>query len=140
MEVDLALLADHAVVTDDKKLVIVGVFKAIGVPALPAVHPRMSLALQLTAQLPDQPGELQHVLLLRMIDPDGHEIINPFRADINLEHEGRGGEASLPLALTIPTVQFETEGPHSVDVFIDDVFQERVSFEVVLARRPNSED
>lgn len=140
MEVDLALLADHAVVTDDRKLVIVGVFKAIRVRAFPALHPKMSLALRLTARLPGEPGELRHAVLIRMIDPDGHDIVPSVTADIRLEHRGGGAEASLPIVLHIPTVELKTPGPHSVDVFIDKVFQERVLFTVEVTGRPDNED
>jgi hypothetical protein len=63
--VRLAVLCDHALVGQDGKVSLLGVFRNISVSGLPAQHPRMYLV----AILALDPG--QHVVTVQLRRPDG---------------------------------------------------------------------
>ncbi|MCL4553863.1 MAG: hypothetical protein M1617_07190 [Actinobacteria bacterium] len=116
MQVTLAVLADWAATTDQGKLVIAGVFETINAPALPATHPMMALALRLAAD----PGESSnHRLTLRLVDPDGDEVIPALDGDISFGeiHPQEGGRAQV--ILNMPGVLFSKAGAHSLEVLVD---------------------
>ncbi|MFN0098571.1 MAG: DUF6941 family protein [Gemmatimonadaceae bacterium] len=71
MHVSFALFADAANISQEGKLNILGVFDALQVASVPAVHPRATMIVRLKA-LPDDTG--RHVLALSWVDPGGDEI------------------------------------------------------------------
>lgn len=71
MHVSFALFADAANISQEGKLNILGVFDAVHVAQLPAIHPRATFVLRLKAQ-PQDAG--RHALLLRWINPRGTEL------------------------------------------------------------------
>jgi hypothetical protein len=71
-EVRLAALCDHALVAQDGKVSLIGIFRNISVSALPAQHPRMYLV----AILGLEPGA--HVVTVELRRPDGAQAMpNP---------------------------------------------------------------
>ncbi len=64
-EVRIAALCDHALVGQDGKVTMVGIFRNITVSGLPAQHPRMYLV----AILGVDPGS--HDVVVRLMRPDG---------------------------------------------------------------------
>lgn len=64
-EVRLAILCDHALVGQDGKVSLVGIFRNISVSGLPAQHPRMYLVCILALA----PG--QHLVTVQLRRPDG---------------------------------------------------------------------
>jgi len=64
-DVRLAALCDHAIVGQDGKVSLIGIFRNISVSALPAQHPRMYLV----AILGLDPGA--HVVVVELRRPDG---------------------------------------------------------------------
>ncbi len=71
-EVRLAGLCDHALVGQDGKVSLVGIFRNISVSGLPAQHPRMYLVCILALQ----PG--QHLVTVQLRRPDGAPVMpNP---------------------------------------------------------------
>lgn len=116
MQVTLAVLADYAATTEQGKLVIAGVFETINAPVLPATHPMMALAVRIVAS----PGEeSDHKLTLRLVDPDGNEVIPALNGDISFGeiHPTEGGRAQI--ILNMPGVRFTKAGPHRMDILID---------------------
>ncbi len=71
MHVSFALFADSANISQEGKLNILGVFDALQVPAVPAVHPRATLIVRLKA-LAEDVGK--HVLAFAWVSPSGPEI------------------------------------------------------------------
>ncbi len=63
--VRLAALCDHALVAQDGKVSLLGIFRNISVSGLPAQHPRMYLVCILT--LPAGP----HTVTVQLLRPDG---------------------------------------------------------------------
>lgn len=127
MKVDLALLADYAEVTQrGGKLVICGIFDRIGLPDLEAVHPHMALALRLSVEAGEEPS---HDLQIRLVDPDGADVIAPMQARVDVE-AGTEPETSVNLILDLNLIKFGCYGPHSFDIFLDDRFEHRIPLTV----------
>jgi Family of unknown function (DUF6941) len=127
MRVDLALLADYAEVTQrGGKLIVCGIFDRITLADLGAVHPHMALALKL---LSDPEEERVHQLTVRLVDPDGVDVVSPMEGEVEVKGETRA-EASVNLILDLNLVKFGVYGPHSFDVFIDGDLERQVPLSV----------
>jgi hypothetical protein len=132
MRVDLALLADYAEVAQrGGKLMVCGIFDRITMVDLDAVHPHMALALKLSCD----PGEkAHHHLSVRLVDPDGADVVPPMDGDVEVKPESEG-DASVNLILDLNLVKFGLAGPHSFDVFLDGELQKQVPLTVEYAGR-----
>jgi hypothetical protein len=127
MRVDLALLADYAEVTQrGGKLIVCGIFDRITLVDLDTVHPHMALALKLVSDPGEDPG---HHLTVRLVDPDGVDVVSPMEGDVEVKGEG-AREASVNLILDLNLVKFGAHGPHSFDVFIDGNLERQVPLTV----------
>lgn len=71
MHVSFALFADAANISQEGKLNVLGVFDALQVATVPAVHPRATMIVRIKA-LPDDAG--RHMLAFAWLSPDGEEI------------------------------------------------------------------
>ena len=71
MHVSFALFADAANISQEGKLNVLGVFDALQVAAVPAVHPRATMIVRIKA-LADDAG--RHVLAFTWMSPGGDEI------------------------------------------------------------------
>ncbi|HEY4216374.1 MAG TPA: hypothetical protein VGM67_04515 [Gemmatimonadaceae bacterium] len=71
MHATFALFADSANLSQDGKLNILGVFDALQVMSLPAMHPRAHLVLHLKGS-PDDVGT--HTVGFRWLSPNGQEL------------------------------------------------------------------
>jgi hypothetical protein len=132
VKVDLALLADYAEVTQrGGKLIVCGIFDRITLADLDAVHPHMALALKLACD----PGEdAVHHLSVRLVDPDGADVVSPMEGDVEVKGEA-GGDASVNLILDLNLVKFGAAGPHSFDIFLDGKLKRQVSLTVERLHR-----
>jgi hypothetical protein len=130
MEIEFAVIADYAANTDEGKLIVAGIFDSIYAPQLPVHHPTLAVAMRLRAH----PGEEGvHEVLVRIVDPDGGEVVPPMEAHVAFESMDplEGGTAQMvmqvmgtPLAMT---------GRHSVDVLIDGRFEKSIPLVVRVA-------
>lgn len=73
MHVNFALFADAANISQEGKLNILGIFDAVQVAQLPALHPRSTFVLRLKANSQDVGV---HPLVLRWMNPRGNELWN----------------------------------------------------------------
>ena len=71
MHVNFALFADAANISQEGKLNILGIFDAVQVAQLPALHPRSTFVLRLKANAQDVGV---HPLVLRWMNPRGNEL------------------------------------------------------------------
>lgn len=71
MHVSFSLFADAANISQEGKLNILGVFDAVQVAQLPALHPRTTFVLRLKANAQDAGV---HPLILRWMNPKGNEL------------------------------------------------------------------
>jgi hypothetical protein len=132
MKVDQALLADYAEVTQrGGKLIVCGIFDRVTLTDLDAVHPHMALALRLVSD----PGEVpQHHLSVRLVDPDGADVVPTMEGDVEVKGEG-DDDASVNLILDLNLLKFRTVGPHSFDIFLDGELAQQVPLTVELMKR-----
>jgi hypothetical protein len=128
LNVKLAVLADYADTTSQGKLVICGLFDKLFAPQIPYTHPRMFLALQISAH-PGEPSH--HRITVRMVNPDGQPIIPEVRGEFDVGETSDNDPRGLQFVMGLEGVKFEMMGDHALDVFIDDRHEERVLLVVV---------
>jgi hypothetical protein len=137
MRVDLALLADYAAITNDRKLIVSGVFDAVLIGKVPGKLSRMMLALKLRVY-GDEPEE--HKVLVRLVEPDGKDVIPATDLGMSVRREDPSLDVVSPLVVSFDNVMFQRVGPYSIDVFLDGAFADRVTFDVVLRSAENKPD
>ena len=99
MHISFALFADAANLSQEGKLNVLGVFDAVQVATLPAVHPRATLVVRLKGGRTDVGS---HVLALSWVNPRGAELWSSagevaVGAPPPGGHESPGYSAILPL-------------------------------------------
>lgn len=108
-EIKVAALCDHALVGQDGKVSLLGIFRNISVSSLPAQHPRMYVV----AVLALDPGP--HEVVVRLLRPDG----NPAMADTpRLQvHASPGQDVNVIVELN--NLGFQTYGTHRFELSVD---------------------
>ena len=124
MHVSFALFADAANLSQEGKLNILGVFDALQVASLPAIHPRAHLVVHLKGTGVDTGS---HTVSFRWLSPSGQELWNS-SGDLNVGAPPPGiAEMDLPLIaqLDLPmdavggyTMAIAIDGNHTLDVGI----------------------
>lgn len=108
-EIRIAALCDHALVGQDGKLSMVGIFRNISVTSLPAQHPRMYLV----AVLGLDPGA--HEVVVRLLKPDGGAgMAEAPRLQV---HAVTGQDVNVVVELN--NLGFTTYGGHRFDLEVD---------------------
>lgn len=116
MHVSFALFADAANVSQEGKLNILGVFDALQVGTLPAVHPRAHLVVHLKGTSLDIG---QHTVSLRWINPAGTELWSS-AGDLNVGPLPTGMvEMDLPLIAQID-LPIDGAGGYAMAIALDD--------------------
>lgn len=72
MQVDFAVLADYALIDQQGKLSVLGIFQHVWVASFPAVHPRTHLVVRVRGRRTEI-GE--HRIRIRFVDDRGQELI-----------------------------------------------------------------
>jgi len=116
MKIDFAFLADAAEESKGKLYVVGGAIDTIWTQSVPAVHPRISLALRLLIS----PGELgrSHQLEISLMDGDGKRVAavkGQFEPDKN-QNLSAGWEQGMLLVLNVPNLQFQKFGDYQFDI------------------------
>ena len=116
MQVAFAVFADAANLSQEGKLNVLGVFDALQVGTLPAVHPRAHLVVHLKGS-PSDVG--RHTVTLRWINPDGSELWNS-TGELNVGQPPAGvQEMDLPMIAQID-LPIDTAGAYHMSVSLDD--------------------
>lgn len=134
MQVAFALFADAANLSQEGKLNVLGVFDALQVGSLPAVHPRAHLVVHLKGK-PSDVG--RHTVTLRWINPQGSELWNS-TGELNVGQPPAGvNEMDLPLIAQID-LPIDSAGTYQMTVSLDDKKSGEVPVQVrtVAAVRP----
>ena len=127
MQVSFALFADAANLSQEGKLNVLGVFDALQVGAIPAVHPRAHLVVRLKGTV-DDVG--RHTVTLRWINPGGNELWTS-TGDLNVGQPPPGVvDMDLPLIAQID-LPIDSAGAYRMTVSLDD----RQSAEVMVQVR-----
>jgi hypothetical protein len=108
-ELRLGALCDHALVGQDGKVSLLGIFRNITVSGLPAQHPRMFLVAILGL---DVGG---HTVLVRMRRPDGSDAM-PSPPQLAV-HAMAGQDVNVIVELN--NLNFSTYGTHRFDLEVD---------------------
>jgi hypothetical protein len=108
-EIRMAALCDHALVGQDGKLSMLGIFRNISVSSLPAQHPRMYLV----AVLGLDPGS--HDVVVRLVRPDGGAA---------MQEAPRISVRTVPgqdvnVIVELNNLGFTTYGTHRFDLEVD---------------------
>ncbi|MGH7629204.1 MAG: DUF6941 family protein [Gemmatimonadales bacterium] len=72
MHVDFAVLADYALIDQQGKLSVLGIFQHVWVSEFPAVHPRTHLVLRVRGRRTEIG---RHTIRIRFVDEQGSELL-----------------------------------------------------------------
>jgi len=72
-----------------------------------------------------------HTLVVRLVDPDGHEVIPALQAGFSIEAPtDSDAEDALQMVLEIGNVPFASAGPHAVDILVDGRYEDTVPLRI----------
>jgi hypothetical protein len=108
-EIRLAALCDHALVGQDGKLSMLGIFRNISVSTLPAQHPRMYLV----AVLGLEPGK--HEVVVRLVRPDGAPVMSETPRIAVTAAPGQ----DVNVIVELNNLSFASYGTHRFDLEVD---------------------
>jgi uncharacterized protein DUF6941 len=115
MHVSFALFADAANLSQEGKLNILGVFDALQVATLPAVHPRAHLVVHIKGSGADIG---QHRVSFRWLSPNGQELWTS-TGDLNVGPPPLGvAEMDLPLIAQVD-LPMDSAGSYNMAIAID---------------------
>ena len=114
MRIPLALLADHASLTNDGKLNILGIFEAFRAKEIPTTLAAMSVVFQLVEDTP-RTSEPYRVAV-RCRAPDGREV---FMLDGKLNVRDGSEPLNVPQIIRIENLRIEAYGRHLFEVLVD---------------------
>ena len=116
MHISFALFADAANLSQEGKLNILGVFDALQVASLPAVHPRAHLVVRLKGTRSDVG---KHSLSLRWTNPAGNELWSSTGAlDVGMPPAGVN-DLDLPIIASLD-LPLDAAGAYTLSVALDD--------------------
>ena len=134
MQISFALFADAANLSQEGKLNVLGVFGAVQVAALPAVHPRAHLVVGLRGGRDDVGA---HEVTLRWRNPAGSEL---WSTTGNLDIAAPPGEITeldLPLIAAID-LPIDQSGTYTMSVAVDRLVSTEVRLFVRAAVPPRA--
>ena len=116
MHISFALFADAANLSQEGKLNILGVFDALQVASLPAVHPRAHLVVRLKGTRSDVG---KHSLSLRWTNPAGNELWSSTgNLDVGMPPAGVN-DLDLPIIASLD-LPLDSAGAYTLSVALDD--------------------
>jgi hypothetical protein len=96
----MGVLCDHALVSQDGKLSLIGIFDRIAVPGLPIQHPRFFVV----AVFDMAPGN--HTVRVELLDPTGHSVLQEQGVEIPVSVAGLGQSGNLVAELNMLPLEF----------------------------------
>lgn len=132
MEVELAVIADGANVSQEGKLNILGIFDTIWAREFPFRHAAMVFVLRVRADFTDQGA---HRLEVRLMDADGGQL---FKAEGPLQvPAGIPGRPIKPhVIMGLAGITFQKPGDYSFEVMLDEGHLKSVPLYVMAAPQP----
>ena len=118
VDVNLAVLADYANVSQDGKLNIMGIFQEVNATTLPFVLPQMYLVVSLTAG----PAEFDTVRDLRIVllRSDGEKLLE-LEGQLNVPRSPREGSRSyMNEAIGLAGIPFPQAGDYAFHILVGD--------------------
>ena len=126
MHISFALFADAANLSQEGKLNILGVFDAVQVGTLPAVHPRATLVVRLKGSSGDAGS---HTLGMHWVNPRGEELwASTGQLDVGAPPPGVT-EMDLPLLASLD-LPLDVAGMYTLRLSLDDDLKSEVALMV----------
>jgi hypothetical protein len=116
MTIQVAVLCDAATEYNGK-LNLLGTFDTIYAPNLPALHPQCSVAIRIAF---DRMEEGPHHLEIHFVDEDGHPILRPTEAPVEVAFPADATFISRNFIVNIQQLKFDKIGLYSVNLVMDD--------------------
>lgn len=115
MNIQLALVCDHAIIDQHGKLSVLGIFDRIWVERFPAIHPRLHLVLRLKGRRTEIGN---HTVLIQLVDAQSQEILRG-EGNVAIGEPPAGVvdiEAAAVLAFDVP---LERPGVYTFEIAVD---------------------
>jgi hypothetical protein len=125
VDVTLAVLADYAVVSQDGKLSVMGIFQEVNPPVLPFALPQMYLVVSFAAG----PAEFDTVkdIKIAFLDNDGNEML-ALEGQVPVPRPLRvGSRAYMNQVIGLNGVTFERPGDYAFAILVGGETKETVS-------------
>jgi len=136
MNLDLALLADYANISQDGKLNVMGIFNIVHAPAFPAQHPQMRLVLKFSASAAEK-GRTRRVDV-KLVDADGQQTLN-VTGQLRVPEDAQRSSLEMISIVNLVGVRFEKEGTYEFRILVDDDDKGFAKLEVLKHREAPSE-
>lgn len=128
MEVELAVLADYANVSQDGKLNIMGIFQEINAPDLPFALPQMYLVVSFVAG-PAEFGSAKNIRIT-LLDNDGNEMLG-LEGQVEVPRPPRpGSRAYINQVIGLNGITFQQPGGHAFSILVGGETKETVGLHV----------
>src|SRR5579875_2151486 len=108
----IGVLCDHALVSQDGKLSLIGIFDRIAVPGLPIQHPRFFVV----AVFDMAPGN--HTVRVELLDPTGHSVLQEQGVEIPVSVAAAGQSGNLVAELNLLPLEFA--GRYDFNLYVGD--------------------
>lgn len=128
MDLQYAFLCEAATVGRDGKLNVLGIFNRIGFSQFPAKMHRIILVIACKGGVEDFGI---HELEVRLMNPDGKNIVDPLKMHIEIEPDG----GSANVVGEYNGLDFPNPGPYSFEILLDN--QHFTSLELEVAEMQN---
>lgn len=116
LEVNLAVLADYANVSQDGKLNIMGIFQEVNPPMMPFVLPQLFLVVSFEADAAE--FETLKSIKIAMLDDDGNEMLG-LEGQAQVPRPPRpGSQAYINQVLGLNGIRFERPGDYSFAILV----------------------
>jgi len=116
MDVEVFALCDAATASPDGKLNILGTFDAVMAQSYPATHPQCSVAVRVRFRRIEQGS---HRITLHVVDYDGHMVIPPLDATVQVNVPPSEPSAFANLVLNVQQLRLLAPGQYALNLAID---------------------
>jgi hypothetical protein len=123
----MGVLCDHALVSQDGKLSLIGIFDRIVVPGLPIHHPRFFVV----AVFDMLPGN--HLVRVDLIDPTGHNVLRDQKVEIPVSVPTLGQSGNLLAELNMLPLEFV--GRYDFNLYVGDSLAGTISLNVEVGQQ-----
>jgi hypothetical protein len=128
MDVNLAVLADYANVSQDSKLNIMGIFQEVNPPVLPFALPQMYLVVSFVAG-PAEFGSVKNIRIV-LLDNDGNEML-ALEAQAQVPRPPRPGRrAFINQVIGLNGITFQRPGDYAFSILVGGETKETVGLHV----------
>lgn len=124
----MGVLCDHALISQDGKLSLIGIFDRIMVPGLPIQHPRFFVV----AVFDMAPGN--YTVRVELLDPTGHNVLREQDVEIPVSVAGLGESGNLLAELNMLPLDFA--GRYDFNLYVGENRAGTISLTIEVGRPP----